>query len=161
MCGIAGIAVYTGLAGPEDRAGVVRMMELERHRGPDAEGITAHDAAVLGHRRLAILDLSDAGKQPMTNETGTVWVVFNGEIYNYPELRCELLLAGHHFASSSDTEVIVHGYEQWGMQGLLPRLRGMFAFALYDAGQVKTAAAFLFLARDRLGIKPLYIASRN
>src|ERR1700680_4307859 len=99
MCGIAGIAVQNGTAGPEDREGVVRMMELGPHRRPDAQGITAHDAAVLGHRRLAILDLSDAGKQPMTNETGTVWVVFNGEIYNYPELRCEILLAGPHLSS--------------------------------------------------------------
>src|SRR6266851_6718382 len=144
MCGIAGIAVQNGRTRPEDRECVVRMTDLERHRGPDAEGIGVYDSAVLGHRRLSILDLSEAGMQPMTNETGSVWVICNGEIYNYPELRRELLREGHRFSSSSDTEVILHGYEQWGMRGLLPRLRGMFAFALYDARQAPTEEPFLF-----------------
>jgi asparagine synthase (glutamine-hydrolysing) len=137
------------------------MMDLVRHRGPDAEGIAVCASAVLGHRRLAILDLSEAARQPMTNETGSVTVVFNGEIYNCRELQRELRNAGHQFISSSDTEVIVHGYEQWGMKALLGRLRGMFAFALHDAEQVETGGAFFFLARDRLGIKPLYIANQN
>ena len=134
------------------------MLDLQRHRGPDADGLFDDAHAVLGHRRLAIIDLSPDARQPMANEDGTVWTVFNGEIYNYPELRAELVRAGHTFRTQSDTEVLVHGYEQWGVDGLVTRLRGMFGFALYDQ---KAAAggrgdAYLFLVRDRLGIKPLY-----
>jgi asparagine synthase (glutamine-hydrolysing) len=111
---------------------------------------------VLGHRRLSIIDLSPTGHQPMSNEDGTVWVTYNGEIYNYPELAREL--PQHRFQSHSDTEVLIHGYEEWGIAGLLERLRGMFAFAIYDS---RSAEPRCLLARDRLGIKPLYYAARN
>jgi len=150
MCGIAGVVSFAGSIDDEDVSAVVRMTAAQVSRGPDASGLFHDGHAALGHRRLSIIDVSDAGKQPMTNETGTVWVTFNGEIYNYKELRSELRAAGHSFLSESDTEVVVHGYEAWGEAGLLKRLRGMFAFGLYD-----TRGRFV-LARDRLGIKPLY-----
>jgi asparagine synthase (glutamine-hydrolysing) len=159
VCGIAGVVRFDGRdTTEEDRAAVVRMTRLEEHRGPDGEGIYADGPVVLGHRRLAIIDLRPEGRQPMSNETGTVWVTFNGEIYNYGELRAELLAQGHRFESTSDTEVLVHGYEQWGMEGLLHRLRGMFAFAIYDAERRarRDESPFFFAARDRLGIKPFY-----
>ncbi|KQU54785.1 hypothetical protein ASG72_03995 [Bosea sp. Leaf344] len=125
------------------------------HRGPDDEGFWSDRDVALGFRRLSIVDIA-TGHQPMSNENGTVWVVFNGEIYNHVALRCELEAAGHHFATDhSDTEVLVHGYEQWG-EGLLSRLNGMFAFAVWD--QINRR---LMLGRDRLGIKPLYIAERR
>ncbi len=134
-----------------DIAAVERMCLAQTHRGPDGCGLY-HDARVaLGHRRLSIIDLSLAGKQPMSNEDGSLWVTFNGEIYNHRELRSELASLGHHFSSNSDTEVLVHGLEQWGIDDLLLRLRGMFAFALYD-----TKSGDCVLARDRFGIKPLY-----
>jgi hypothetical protein len=131
------------------------------------EGLHQEARVVLGHRRLAIIDLSAAARQPMSNADGTMWLSYNGEIYNYRELRTELMACGYRFISQSDTEVIVHGYEAWGIDGLLPRLRGMFAFALYDARPsqvgVHASAPQLLLARDRLGIKPLYysLADRN
>jgi asparagine synthase (glutamine-hydrolysing) len=126
------------------------MMEAQIHRGPSGGGLHRAGQVVLGHRRLAIIDLSDDANQPMSNEDGSIWLTYNGEIYNHCELRTELRAAGHRFKSRSDTEVIVHGYEQWGIERLLDRLRGMFAFGLYDP------RAGLLLARDRLGIKPLY-----
>src|SRR5437899_4886612 len=151
MCGIAGISRLGGAVGPEDLAAVERMTAAQRHRGPDDCGLF-HDSHVgLGHRRLSILDVSAAGHQPMSNQNGTVWVSYNGEIYNYRELRGALLGAGHEFRSQSDTEVLVHGYEEWGEEGLLRKLRGMFAFVIYDQARRR-----LILARDRLGIKPLY-----
>lgn len=160
MCGIAGI--YNGRVPPDDaeEESVLRMLRLQRHRGPDGEGIHRENSVVLGHRRLSILDLSESAAQPMSNEDAAVWVTFNGEIYNYISLRQQLTACGHTFRSTSDTEVLVHGYEQWGMDGLLVRLRGMFAFGLYDARAEKHDAdrPFLFLARDRMGIKPLYYA---
>jgi asparagine synthase (glutamine-hydrolysing) len=149
MCGIAGIA-RASLVQPGDLEAVTRMLAAEFHRGPDGDGIYQDSGAILGHRRLSIIDLSPAGAQPMSNEDGAVRVTFNGEIYNHQDLRSELMLAGHLFRSRTDTEVLVHGYEQWGIEGLLQRLRGMFAFALYDQRRG------LILARDRLGIKPLY-----
>jgi asparagine synthase (glutamine-hydrolysing) len=153
MCGIAGIFDARGVSAQSAEA-VSRMTEAQIHRGPDADGLYVGDRAVLGHRRLSILDLSDAGRQPMSNEDGTVWTVFNGEIYNYRELRGELIAAGHAFRSASDTEVLIHGYEQWGIERLLGKLRGMFAFAVYD---VRIGLGNrLILARDRMGIKPLY-----
>ena len=163
MCGIAGmVRLDRQNATPEDRSAVARMLQLQRHRGPDGEGIYAHGPAVLGHRRLAIIDLSEVANEPMSNETGNIWVTFNGEIYNYRELRAELRVAGHCFKSNGDTEVLLHGYEQWGMEGLLKRLRGMFAFALYDAeGCHGGEAPYFFAARDRLGIKPLYYANNG
>lgn len=131
-------------------ATVVRAMaDAMVHRGPDGEGFHVEGPVALGHRRLSIIDLA-TGDQPMANEDGTVWIVFNGEIYNFEALRRQLLARGHHFKTSSDTEVILHLYEEKGV-ACLEDLRGMFAFALWDRGQRR-----LFLARDRLGIKPLY-----
>ncbi len=124
-------------------------VRLLAHRGPDGEGIHRAPGAGLGHRRLAIVDLA-GGAQPMANEDQTVWVTYNGEIYDHRALRDELEALGHRFATRSDTEVLVHGYEEWGEE-LPSRLRGMFAFAVWDSRSRK-----LLLARDRLGIKPLY-----
>jgi asparagine synthase (glutamine-hydrolysing) len=151
MCGIAGIFRLEGTVGADDRAAVERMTGAQRHRGPDDCGLYHDERAALGHRRLSIIDVSTAGHQPMANETKDVWVIYNGEIYNFQELRRELASAGHNFQSHSDTEVLIHGYEEWGEDGLLRRLRGMFTFAIYDAARSR-----LVLARDRLGIKPLY-----
>ena len=150
MCGIAGRFNFDPRR-PVDRDVLVAMTDAVAHRGPDASGYYSAPGIGLGHRRLSIIDLS-TGDQPLTNEDGTVWVVFNGEIYNFAEVRAELASAGHRFRTSSDTEVIVHGYEQWG-ERCVDRFRGMFAFALWDAN-----ARRLMLARDRLGVKPLYYA---
>jgi asparagine synthase (glutamine-hydrolysing) len=155
MCGIAGLLKMRGPITPEDRAAVERMTHAQRHRGPDGAGMYADTRVVLGHRRLSIIDLSDAGRQPMANADGTLWVTYNGEIYNFAALRAALCARGYHFRSRTDTEVLLHGYDAWGEEGLLARLRGMFAFALYDA---RTPAPRLILARDRLGKKPLYYA---
>lgn len=130
---------------------VERMCGAMVHRGPDDEGSVQLDGVTLGMRRLSIIDLA-GGHQPMHNEDSTIWVVQNGEIYNYPELREQLIAAGHKFGSQSDTEVLVHGYEQWGEQ-VVERLNGMFAFAIFDRKR-----QILFLARDRVGIKPLHYA---
>jgi asparagine synthase (glutamine-hydrolysing) len=153
MCGIAG---YLRLR-PERSAPIARdvaghMLAAIRRRGPDGEGQwrSADDLCWLGHRRLAVIDLH-TGDQPMCNEDQTVWTVFNGEIYNYRALRAELQAHGHRFRTHSDTEVLVHGYEQWGVRGLARRLQGIFAFALYD-----TANRRLSLVRDPMGVKPLY-----
>jgi asparagine synthase (glutamine-hydrolysing) len=150
VCGIAGIFDPGG--GPVAGETVTAMCRALAHRGPDGEGVYTSGPVGLGHRRLAVIDLTDAAAQPMVNEDGTLHLVFNGEIYNFAELRAELVSRGHIFRSRSDTEVIVHGYEQWG-EAVVDRLNGMFAFALWDerAGRV-------FLARDRFGIKPLYYA---
>ena len=151
MCGIAGLFRAGGGIGPEDVRAVERATAAQRHRGPDDSGMYEDSRAVLGFRRLSIIDLSPAGHQPMGNEDGSVWVVYNGEIYNYRELRPELVARGHVFRSQSDTEILIHGYEEWGIEGLLERLRGMYALALYDSRK-----ALCILARDRFGIKPLY-----
>lgn len=132
------------------RSLIRRMGELLAHRGPDGEGVYVDGPVGLGHRRLAIIDLSSAGQQPMHNEDDTVWITFNGEIYNFQELRDDLLKRGHRFQSKTDTETIIHLYEEHGVD-CLKRLRGMFAFAIWDA-----RARTLLLARDRLGKKPLY-----
>jgi asparagine synthase (glutamine-hydrolysing) len=126
------------------------------HRGPDGSDAWIDEAssAALAHRRLAILDLSAAAAQPLANEDGNIRLVFNGEIYNYRDLRRELEAAGHRFRSRTDSEVIVHGWEKWGTDGLLSRLRGMFAFAVWDNTRRR-----LLLARDRFGVKPLYLAT--
>ena len=153
MCGIAGIVS----AEPEDRieaATIHRMCDAIVHRGPDDEGIFVKDGAGLGMRRLSIIDLA-GGHQPVFNEDRSVWVVFNGEIYNFPELRQELESRGHRFYTHTDTEVIVHLYEEMGAD-CVQGLRGMFAFALYDERQRR-----LLMARDRLGKKPLHYASAN
>src|SRR5574340_558927 len=128
------------------------------HRGPDEDGFLVNDSRApglaLGMRRLSIIDLS-GGSQPVWNETRDVGVVFNGELYNYRELRERLTFAGHRFTTKSDTEVLVHGWEEWG-EDLLNELRGMFAFALLDLRNHFATVPLLFLARDPLGIKPLY-----
>jgi asparagine synthase (glutamine-hydrolysing) len=149
MCGITGRLNFDGA--PVDRDQLHAMTEAVRHRGPDAAGYHFAPGIGLGHRRLSIIDLA-TGDQPMANEDGSVWTVFNGEIYNFAEVRAELEGAGHRFQTKSDTEIIVHGYEQWGAR-CVERFRGMFAFAVWDA-----KARRLVLARDRLGVKPLYYA---
>ncbi len=162
MCGIAGL-FGTGIGTDQAAAeGVRRMVRAQDHRGPDDSGWLATDHAILGHNRLSIIDLSPCGHQPMANEAGTVWTIFNGEIYNHAALHAQLERLGHVFRSRSDTEVLVHGYEAWGIDGLLERLRGMFAFALYDQrpeGSPSYPTGRLILARDRFGIKPLYYAA--
>jgi len=157
MCGICGTAGFI------DRSLLERMTRIMHHRGPDDEGIFISPGAgiALGNRRLSIIDLSEAGHMPMSNEDGSIWVTQNGEIYNFPELREELQRHGHHFCSRSDTEVLIHGYEEWGLD-LLPRLNGMFAFALLDLRDPRPHGnPVLLLARDRFGIKPLYYWSQN
>ena len=149
MCGIAGL-VGRGAETAAGEAAVAEAVECLRHRGPDAIGTRTFPGCVLGHTRLRIIDLRAEGDQPMANEDGGVWVVFNGEIYNFAELRAELLGAGHRFRSSTDTEVLVHLYEECGLD-MAARLRGMFAFAVWDNRRRR-----LLLVRDRLGIKPLY-----
>ena len=153
MCGIAGyLRLRPETAGPISPGVAGEMLAAIRRRGPDGEGQwrSADGLCWLGHRRLAIIDLH-TGDQPMCNEEGTIWTAFNGEIYNHLVLRAELEAHGHLFKSRSDTEVLVHGYEQWGLPGLARRLQGIFAFALYDA-RTRT----LSLARDPMGVKPLY-----
>jgi asparagine synthase (glutamine-hydrolysing) len=151
MCGICGTFNFGG-ATAEDRARVERMMGAIEHRGPDGEGLWfSAPGAVLGHRRLAIIDL-EGGHQPMFNDDATVGIVFNGEIFNYRELRQELAAAGRPFHTASDTEVIIQGYEHWGDR-VVERLRGMFAFALWDEERRRA-----LLVRDRFGVKPLYYA---
>jgi len=148
MCGIAGIVGIEPTYSAE-AADVHQMCQTIVHRGPDDEGIYLHGRAGLGMRRLSIIDLS-TGHQPIHNEDRNIWVVFNGEIYNFPELRPELEERGHHFYTNSDTEVIVHLYEEYGVE-CVKKLRGMFALAVWDQRKEK-----LFLARDRFGKKPLY-----
>lgn len=148
MCGFAAIVHLDGT--PADPAAVARMRDTMTYRGPDDAGLYVDGPVGLGHRRLSILDLSPAGHQPMPNEDDTVWVVFNGEIYNYQELAAELRARGHRFRSGSDTEVIVHLYEEVG-ERCVERMNGMFAFVLWDVRRRR-----LFGARDRVGIKPFH-----
>src|SRR5271167_3802958 len=148
MCGIAGFLLRDGQAQVSD---VRAMCDLIRHRGPDDQGFYTDGGCGIGMRRLSIIDLS-TGHQPISNEDGTIWVVFNGEIYNYQELRQDLVQRGHHFTTNSDTETLVHLYEEKGTDGL-QLLRGMFAFCIWDSRQRK-----ILLARDRFGKKPLYYA---
>ena len=148
MCGIAGFFLREGKA---ELSAVRAMCDQIRHRGPDDEGYHVEGGCAIGMRRLSIIDLG-TGHQPMSNEDQTVWVVFNGEIYNYQELRRDLMAHGHQFVTNSDTETLVHLYEQEGADGLR-RLRGMFAFAIWDSRRRR-----VFLARDRFGKKPLYYA---
>src|SRR5438128_10545508 len=149
MCGIAGAVAHSG--GYVDPADVHSMCQTIVHRGPDDEGIHTQGCVGLGMRRLSIIDLS-TGRQPIHNEDKNIWVVFNGEIYNFPELRRDLESRGHRFYTHTDTEVIVHLYEELGSD-CVNKLRGMFAFALYDERRRK-----LVLARDRLGKKPVHYA---
>jgi len=154
MCGIAGYLDSTQ-ARPEHARAVAAMMDALAHRGPDASGALTDGPVALGHRRLSIIDLRPEGNQPLGSEDGTLQLVANGEIYNHRALREELLARGHRFRSRSDSETILHLYEEEGI-GCLTRLRGMFAFALWDA-----RARRLFVARDRAGEKPLYYAARD
>ncbi len=149
MCGIAGIATLDGPLAPDLRLACRGMTDLLQHRGPDGDGFFDDPHASLGHRRLAIIDRA-GGAQPMSNEDGSCWIVFNGEIYNHRALRPVLEARGHRFRTSSDTEAILHAYEEYGT-GCLDRLEGMFAFAIYDSRSRE-----LFIARDRLGKKPLF-----
>lgn len=150
MCGICGKVNFTD-AGQNCGPIVERMANLLAHRGPDDAGLYCDSSVALGHRRLSIIDLS-TGKQPISNEDRNVWTVFNGEIYNFRELRRDLLARGHRFATATDTEVIVHLYEEYG-ESCVSQLQGMFAFAIWDRTKRR-----LLLARDRVGIKPLYYA---
>ncbi len=149
MCGIVGL-YYRDPRRPVAEETIRAMLASIVHRGPDDEGLLVDDNLGMGMRRLSIIDL-DGGHQPISNEDGHVTVVYNGEIYNYPELKADLETEGHRFATKSDTEVLVHGYEQWDA-GLPSRLNGMFAYSLWDARRRR-----LIIARDRIGIKPLYI----
>lgn len=148
MCGICGFNW-------QDAQLATRMAKELAHRGPDDHGIYTHPEMSLGFQRLSIIDLSENGRQPMSNEDGTVWIVYNGEVYNHRDLRVELEAKGHRFRSRTDTEVIIHAYEEEGPD-CVRRLNGMFAFALWDS-RTRTAV----LARDRIGIKPLYYSLRN
>lgn len=152
MCGICGI--FNINRRPVDIAQLGRMMSTLTHRGPDGGGAFIDGHVGLGHRRLSIIDIS-GGDQPISNEDNTLQVVFNGEIYNFIELRGQLEAAGHKFRTRSDTEVIVHGYEEWGVD-CLSRFNGIFAFALWDPGKQR-----LFVARDHLGVKPIYYSFKG
>ena len=148
MCGIVGIFNLNGE--PVSPALLRTMTDAIKHRGPDSEGFYVDSFIGLGHRRLSILDLSRSGHQPMSTEDGNYVITYNGEIYNFQELRIELETLGHKFKSRTDTEMVLHGYVQWG-SGCLTRFNGMFAFAIWDKTRQE-----LFIARDRYGIKPLY-----
>jgi asparagine synthase (glutamine-hydrolysing) len=148
MCGIAGI-VGSERLDSDAPARALAMRDIITHRGPDEAGLHCDDWAALAHRRLSIVDLS-TGQQPLSNEDGSIWIVFNGEIYNHADIRRDLEARGHRYKTKSDTETVVHAYEEWG-DDCVHRFRGMFAFAIWDAPKRR-----LLLVRDRLGIKPLY-----
>jgi asparagine synthase (glutamine-hydrolysing) len=148
MCGICGKIDFTGTS--IEKGLMAKMATTLVHRGPDDQGLYLNQNIALGHRRLSVIDLSPSAHQPMSNEDGTLWIVYNGEIYNFAELREELTAKGHRFRSHSDTEVIIHLYEEEGPE-CVKRLRGMFAFAIWDDRRKS-----LFLARDRVGKKPLF-----
>lgn len=154
MCGIAGIAGVHEHGTAANAVG--RMISTLTRRGPDGEGMEIWNAMALGHRRLAIFDRSDAGRQPMLSHDRAIGIVFNGAIYNFRDLRNDLERLGYEFKSQTDTEVLVHGYREWGIDGLATKIRGMFAFGLWDERVRK-----LFLVRDRLGVKPLVFAVRG
>ncbi|MFQ6082612.1 MAG: asparagine synthase (glutamine-hydrolyzing) [Candidatus Aminicenantia bacterium] len=154
MCGLVGKLNFD-FQKPIEPILIKKMAQTLKHRGPDDEGIYVKDNIGLGLRRLAIIDLSKAGHQPMANEDKTVWIVYNGEIYNFKDLRKDLIRKGHRFSSRSDTETIIHLYEEYG-KDCLRYLRGMFAFAIWDEKKKK-----LFMARDRIGKKPLYYFLNN
>ena len=153
MCGICGILAFNDRFALDETT-LVRMRDTMIHRGPDDAGVLLRDSERVGlaHRRLSIVDLSPAGHQPMSNEDGTIWITYNGEVYNHGSLRAELEAKGHRFRSRTDTEVILHLYEEEGLDCVM-RLHGMFAFAIWDGPRRE-----LFLARDRVGVKPLYYA---
>src|SRR6267142_1976421 len=153
MCGIVGVFNKNGEPVP---AGLLkRMTDVIAHRGPDGEGHYTDGPVGLGHRRLAIIDLTPTGHQPMSNKTGEVVITYNGEVYNFQKLRIELEALGYQFHSQTDTEVVLHAYEEWG-EACVAHFNGMFAFAIWDKPRRR-----LFLARDRYGIKPLYWYYKN
>ncbi|HEX4580222.1 MAG TPA: asparagine synthetase B, partial [Candidatus Dormibacteraeota bacterium] len=147
MCGI------TGFFGPRDNRLLTAMTDAQRHRGPDDDGYLETDDASLGFRRLSIIDVAH-GQQPMSVDGGRLQIVYNGEVYNFRELRAELEALGHHFATHCDTEVVLHAYQEWGAAAF-PRLNGMWGLALLDA---RGGGPKLVLCRDHFGIKPLYFA---
>src|SRR5438132_5167910 len=156
MCGIAGTVNWG------DRETIDRMTEIQRHRGPDDGGVWERHLPdgtylSLGSRRLAIIDLSDAGHMPMSNDAGDIWITYNGEIYNFQVLRNELMAKGHRFNSHTDTEVVLRLYETEG-PNFIKRLNGMFAFAICDLRESKP---IMMVARDHFGIKPFYYAQRG
>jgi len=148
MCGICGFINFSRDE-PADRSVLEGMRDILRHRGPDDAGLYIDGPVALGHRRLSIIDLG-GGHQPMSNEDGTVWIIFNGEVYNYIELRRSFLEGRHRFRSTGDTEVMIHLYEDLGAD-CVKHFNGMFAFAMWDS-----RSRTLLLARDRVGVKPLY-----
>ncbi|MDQ3702688.1 MAG: asparagine synthetase B, partial [Chloroflexota bacterium] len=150
MCGIAGTFESDPSRRGDGRATAEAMAGLIAHRGPDADGFLVDGPVSLANRRLAIIDLSAAGRQPLFNEDGSIGLVYNGELYNFQAMRRELVGRGHRFRSATDTEVIVHAYEEYGPD-CVRHFNGMFAFAIWDRRQ-----GTLFLARDRFGVKPLY-----
>ena len=154
MCGITGIYNFKTLK-KVDSAIIQMMNDVIKYRGPDDDGVYVDNEIGLGHRRLSIIDLSSAGHQPLSNENNTIWLVFNGEIYNYAELVPELQGKGHVFKSQTDSEVIIHAYEEYGID-CVNKFNGMFAFAIWDQNKKR-----LLLAKDRLGVKPLYYAFNN
>ena len=149
MCGISGIVTLHSLSSADH---VRRMVDVLSHRGPDGSDVWSSSNCCLGHCRLSIIDVA-GGKQPMSNEDRTVWITYNGEIYNHRSIRHDLEQLGHRYRTNCDTETIVHAYEQWGAD-CLNRFQGMFSFAVWD-----TKNNSLFVARDRMGIKPFYFAS--
>lgn len=153
MCGICGQFNFRN-GDPADEYLVRKMAKQIIHRGPDDEGYYVKGSIGLGVRRLSIIDL-DGGHQPMSNETGTIWIVFNGEIYNFKDLRRELEARHHILRTKTDTETVIHAYEEWGLDSIA-KLNGMFGFALWDSSKQE-----LILARDVFGIKPLYYSERN
>jgi len=156
MCAIAGLFCLTSSCRAEDHVALVnRMCEAQEHRGPDDRGVSSHDAVCLGSNRLSIIDLSKAGHMPMPDEGGRRWIVYNGETYNFRQLRDELTALGHRFRSNTDTEVVMHAFEQWG-EACFDCLVGMFAFAVFDG-----TTGVLTLVRDRFGKKPLYYTCRD
>src|SRR4051794_28480004 len=159
MCGIAGVLAFETGPFRVTEPLVTRMRETMSHRGPNG-GMTWVDPSGrigLGHRRLSIIDLAECASQPMSNEDGTLWIVFNGEIYNHAEIRAELTALGRHQwkTDHSDTEALLHGFQHWGID-VVHRLRGMFAFAVWDARSRE-----LWLVRDRIGVKPLYYSAHH
>ena len=153
MCGIAGIINFKD--SEDKRELLTRMVNLMHHRGPDASGLYLHGPVGLGHARLSIIDLSSSGIQPIHNEDRTIWIVFNGEIFNYPDLKIELEAKGHRFYTQTDTEVLIHLYEEKGPD-MFQSLNGQFALAIWD-----DRAQSLLLGRDRVGIRPLFYHHRN
>ncbi|MFQ5454188.1 MAG: asparagine synthase (glutamine-hydrolyzing), partial [Candidatus Zixiibacteriota bacterium] len=154
MCGIVGVYDKNIRNKYDVEKEIKMMMSCLAHRGPDESGTFVSERVALGHQRLSIIDLT-TGRQPIFNEKKTMCITYNGEVYNYRELKKELIVLGHSFSTNSDTETILHAYEEWGEE-CVERLRGMFAFGIWDSKK-----QILFLARDRLGIKPLFYSFRN